>query len=94
MTYLVLLSYQYPNDLGFNHLIYPKLKANLWLNQHQVFPFTIDKILNTQGFIMPNTQMEITLKTSTQEVFPTNTTYEWGLDFTPIGKAKIIHLLP
>jgi hypothetical protein len=94
MTYLVLLSYQYPNGLGFNHLIYPKLKANLWLNPDQVFPFTIDKILSNQSFIMPNTQAEITLITSTHEVLPTDTIYEWGLDFTPIGKAKIIHLLP
>jgi len=75
-------------------MIYILLKAFLWLNHHQVFPFTIEKILNAHGFIMPNTQAEIILKTINNEVLQIANTYEWGLDFTPIGKAKIIHLLP
>ena len=66
----------------------------MWLSHDQIFPFTIEKILSNQGFIMPNTQAEITLKTSTHEILPIDTTYEWGMNFTPIGKAKIIHLLP
>ena len=76
MIYLVSISYQLQNDLNFNHLIYPKLKANLWLNHLQQYPFAIEKILNLQGYIMPNAQAEIIIRTNSNEHLQIDEIYE------------------
>jgi hypothetical protein len=84
------------NKLGFNQIIFEKLRGSIWYDRNTFTAFEVDKINNESRCIFPNSKAEAILNildSSTAKSIKIGDVIDWGVPYITVGEIHVIEIV-
>jgi hypothetical protein len=96
MKIKVNLTYVGKNEIGFNQIIFEKLRGSVWYDKSNFTSFEIYEICNENNYILPDTNEDVFLNILDSSVavsLKVGDTLYWGVPYKVIGEIFILEIV-